>query len=219
MRQKIWVLVLLATVCTVFKFDEVAFADRISYEESGLQFLVDIRSLTVSRSSVNVDFRSVKGTLEYVFLQYSPENYHGGRISFNIGGELTPPVSEVDMKGNRTSVTKPNFDFSLSTLSSTLYGDWKGEELLVTKVNGYFSGTFSFDGTVWNTYNEHEIPSRGTKGWAAIVSVPIKWKSSASPVNGFIVPLSIESPSFPEPTSILMIAIGGFALIRQPKRL
>ena len=207
---------LLAVMCTA-KFGAVALADRISYEEPGLQFVVDIRSLTASRSAVNVDLKSVKGTLEYVFLEYSPLDSYGGRISFNIGGELTPPVSEVEMKGNRTSVTKPNFDFSLSTLSSTLYGDWKGEELLVTKVNGYFSGTFSFDGIVWNTYNEHEIPSQGTKGWAAIVSVPIKWKSSASPVNSFIVPLSIEPPSVPEPTTILITSIGWLALIRQPK--
>lgn len=217
MKRKFWMLVPFVAIYVLLIFSFPAFADRISYEESGLQFIVDIRSPTISRSSVNVDFKSVKGTLEYVFLEYSPENYYGGRISFNIGGELIPPTNIVDLKGNRTSVTKPNFDFSLSTLSSTLYSDWEGEELLITKVNGYFSGTFSFDGIVWNTYNEHEIPSRGTKGWAAIVSVPIKWRSSASPVNGFIVPLSIESPQIPEPTSFLVTVTGVFTLIRQPR--
>ena len=219
MKRKFWMHVSFVAIYVLLIFSSSVFADRISYEEPGLQFIVDIRSPTISRSSIDVDFKSVNGTLEYLFVKYSPDSSYGGRISFNIGGELTSPASEVDMKGNRTSVTKPNFDFSLSTLSSTLYGDWEGEELLITKVNGYFSGTFLFDGIVWNTYNEHEIPSRGTKGWAAIVSVPIKWEASSSPVNSFIVPLSIESPAIPEPASVISIVTGGFFLMRQPKRL
>jgi len=138
--------------------------------------------------------------------------YNTGTVAdpWGTGGWVSAPAAALDLAYDQWHTIE-----MFVTVVEGTHGDGHGNDV----VNVFVNGNLAFTGTTWETLYRSGIPDAGGFAHVQAVNSLMFRPGTATPANagqGILFDnVIVDNQPIPEPTSLALIGIGGFALLRR----